>query len=86
MNERPEEEGVIEPDWDEQLRCRHGFDWLAECGVFMCLECGSAWYPMELREGWCPECFHDELGNVIRVPAEVCKDMHAHQTAKEDQQ
>lgn len=42
---------------DVQNAKREGeFDWKAECGVFKCPECSSAWYPMELEQGLCPDC------------------------------
>lgn len=33
------------------------FEWFAECGVFKCEECNTAFYPMELENGeQCQEC------------------------------
>lgn len=62
---------LIQTDWDwpalasvfgwsvvnSQTAERSGdFEWFAECGVFRCKECHSAYYPMELDGGHCQEC------------------------------
>ena len=44
------------PKCGNEPNSRSDFDYHAECGVYFCPDCSKVWYPMELDEGFCPEC------------------------------
>lgn len=35
---------------------RPDFEYTVECGYYLCPECGTPWYPMEVDDNECPEC------------------------------
>ena len=38
------------------MKYRKGFDYSAECGIEVCAECDSVFYPMEVENNECPDC------------------------------
>lgn len=62
---------------------RNNFDYTAECGVFVCKDCGNAHYPMELTEGQsCPDCNGETVETEFEIARHESEDYACHHCGK----